>query len=566
PFHVLGFYSAFPADILSHVDLYAGGYPPRYSGRLSSVVDVSARTGNNRRFGGMASASPFSSAVRVEGPIVPGHASFLISARESMLEQGAERIIGQDLPFRFGDLFAKVYGPASRNSRLSITALRTHDSGSIGDAPDADGPDEVRWGNTAIGARWTLVPRAIPAIMTVHFSRSRHVTEMGSEEEPLRRSEIHHTRIAVDGLFEGDGIDWEGGFDALLGKVSNDLGGAFQLPNSSGNSLVEWGLYAEPIYELGPEVRIRPSVRLQWYNIKIDPFVEPRVRTTWERGIHHVSGAVGLYNQAVIGLNDRRDVANVFTIWSVIPRPRDSGTDPRAGRLGKSVHTTLGYRSTPASWLDVSVEGFYKRMSNLFVAEWTSFPELTTRLARARGRTAGFEARLEVRRAPFYAFVNYGYSNTLYHTKYEAVRYWFGTESLAFRPPHDRRHQVTALGSTSWRGLDFSVRWTFGSGLPYTQPLAFDSFAHLDHAGSVFDMARSRRVIFDRPFNKVLPTYHRLDVSLERTFALRAADLTIHGSLINAYDRPNLFYVDTFTTQRADQLPIVPSLGLRVSF
>jgi hypothetical protein len=273
-----------------------------------------------------------------------------------------------------------------------------------------------------------------------------------------------------------------------------------------------------------------------------------------------------MYNQELIGLTDRRDVANVFTAWSVVRRPEHRDEDPRAGRLGKAVHGMAGYRGTPLSWLEVSVEGFYKHMENLFVAEWTAFPWLTTRLHPASGRTAGLEARLEVRREPFYAFINYGLSSTLYRTKYHAIRYWFGQESLSFRPPHDRRHQVTALASTAWKGFDFSARWTFGSGLPYTRPLGFDSFVLLDQAGSIFDMERSRRVIYDRPFNAVLPTYHRLDLSVERTFRLAAAALTLQGSLINTYDRRNLFYLDMFTMRRVDQLPIVPSFGMRVSF
>ena len=566
PFHVLGFYSAFPADVINRVDLYAGGFPARYSGRLSSVIDVTSRYGNNRRFAGMASASPFTSAVRVEGPLVPAHASFLFSARESMLEHGAERLIGKEMPFQFGDLFAKVYGPVSRNSRLSISALRTHDRGRIGEDVGGAAPEEIRWRNEAVGARWMLVPSLIPAIMNVHFSRSRHHTEMGPVDNPIRISTVSHARVAVDASFDEGRYAWEGGFDALLADAENHLDGLFQLPEISGKSFVEFGFYVQPSYEIGDGLRLMPSARLQWYQIKIDPFFEPRIRLTWDRGAHHFSGAIGMYNQELVGITDRRDVANVFTVWSVIPRPEDREDDSRAGRIGKAVHGMAGYRGTPLSWLEVSVEGFYKHMENLFVAEWTAFPWLTTRLHPASGRTAGLEARLEVRREPFYAFINYGLSSTLYRTKYEAIRYWFDQESLSFRPPHDRRHQVTALASMAWKGFDFSARWTFGSGLPYTRPLGFDSFVLLDRAGSIFDMERSRRVIYDRPFNAVLPTYHRLDLSVERTFQLAAAALTLQGSLINTYDRRNLFYLDMFTMRRVDQLPIVPSFGIRVSF
>ena len=55
PFHVLGFYSAFPGDILNRSDIYAGGFGSRFGGRISSVIDVLTRNGNNRRFAGAAS-------------------------------------------------------------------------------------------------------------------------------------------------------------------------------------------------------------------------------------------------------------------------------------------------------------------------------------------------------------------------------------------------------------------------------------------------------------------------------------------------------------------------------
>ncbi len=570
PFHVLGFYSAFPADILNRVDFYSGGFPAAYSGRLASVIDVASRYGNTRRFAGMASVSPFTSALRIEGPIVPGHASFLVAGRESFLERFAEPLIDKNLPFRFGDLFAKLHGPVTRNSRLSISALRTHDRGAIAEEAGGEAPEEIRWNNEAVGANWVIAPRILPVIMNVHLSHSRHQTEFGPADAPLRMSRIYHTRFAIHALFKKDRVSWEGGWDGLVsGEAINRLDGVFHLPESSARPFLEFGFHAQSTFDLGRGLRLIPGVRLQWYQVRIDPWLEPRLRATWDRGRHHFSAAVGMYNQEVVGLTDRRDAANVFTIWSIVPRPEDdvNERDPLVGRLGKSVHGLLGYRGTPKPWLEVSAEGFYRRMQNLFVAEWTAFPALTTRLHPARGRSIGMEARVEMRQTPFYAFVNYGLSSTLYHTKYEAIRYWFDTESLAFRPPHDRRHQVNVLASVSWRKFAASVRWSFGSGRPYSRPIAFDSFVLLeDRAASVFDLMRSRRVIYDRPFNAALPTYHRLDISVKRTFRFDGVALTLQGSAINLYDRRNLFYLDLFTARRVDQLPFAPSFGIRVDF
>ena len=137
---------------------------------------------------------------------------------------------------------------------------------------------------------------------------------------------------------------------------------------------------------------------------------------------------------------------------------------------------------------------------------------------------------------------------------------------MSFRPPHDRRHQLNALVSTTFRSVDLSVRWEYGSGLPFTQAFGFDGFALIDDVVDVSEIENSRRVIYERPFNGLLPAYHRRDVSVARTFSVGSVEVTLQGSLINAYDRNNLFYLDVFTLRRVDQLPLIPSLGLSVDF
>ncbi|MDX1429414.1 MAG: hypothetical protein R3282_03955 [Rhodothermales bacterium] len=69
------------------------------------------------------------------------------------------------------------------------------------------------------------------------------------------------------------------------------------------------------------------------------------------------------------------------------------------------------------------------------------------------------------------------------------------------------------------------------------------------------------------PYRAELPAYHRLDLSVERTLALtRGVDLTVLVGLINAYDRRNLFALDLLTTQRSDQLPIIPIIGTKLEY
>ncbi|GIV59164.1 MAG: TonB-dependent receptor [Rhodothermaceae bacterium] len=567
PFHILGFYSAFPADIISRTDIYAGGYGSRFGERISSVIDVSTRNGNNRAFAGAVTLSPFVTAALLEGPLVRDRFSFLLSARQSLVEEGAEPLVGRPLPFDFGDVFAKVHGHLGRSSRLSALFIRTHDRGALdedsGDLP----PEEVRWNNLGLGLRLVSLPGVSPLMLDARLSYSRLPTELGLPgEEPVRASRIENLHVAADATFFGDVSNVDAGLSFRIVRLRSRLGGLYQNIEERRERLEHAAVYVEPELHLAGGWRLRPGLRVQFFDVRFSPFLEPRLRLIWARGPHQVSLAAGLYHQAVLGLNDRRDAASVFTAWTNVPRPRTDLEDVRAGLAPRARHGLLGYRLTPASWLELSLEGFYKDLTNLFIAEWTAFPRFTTNLQPAEGRTFGFDARLEVRTPRFYGYLTYGYAHTRYEARQASLILWYGTETLAFHPPHDRRHQVNALAAFTLGGVEVSLRWAFGSGLPFSQAIGFDGFVLVDDVTSVAERPGSRRVIYARPFNARLPTYHRLDLSVEKSLPLGPARLTLQGSLINVYDRRNIFFLDVFTLRRADQLPLFPSVGLKLAY
>ncbi len=555
PFHVLGFYSAFPTDIVSNADVYAGGYTARYGGQLSSVLDVTARNGNKRRFGASASVAPFVSSVLVEGPLVPDRVSFLANARVSVIEQGAARLVERDLPYTFGDFFGKLHATPTSGSQLSISALHTYDRGIVGD-PDSPDPEEVRWENGAVGLRYLLLPVNVQVLGEVLLSLSRLNTELGPSVAPQRSSDINRFRGEFNLTYYLGFADTHfGGFIEQL-HVDSDLGGFYQNVESESASVIEAGFYVEPEMRPAKGLTVEPGLRVTTSPNKNLVFVEPRFRAVWEVGPHQLSAATGLYHQTLVGLSDRRDATSIFTAWTTTPD----------GEAPEAFHAIVGYRITPAPWLDLAVEGFYKKLDALSIGEFTATPRLTTRLQQAEGEVKGMDARVEVRQGPFYGFVNYGLSSVEYTVVDPIYEVQFGDPLLRFRPPHDRRHQVNALASVSLFGFDLSARWQFGSGLPFSRALGFDVFINIDEGIDPFTEGGRPRVIYERPFDSELPTYHRLDVSVERTFDLGPAALTAQAGVINAYDRRNLFAYDTFTLRRSDQLPFVPSFGLKIVY
>ena len=579
PFHLLGFYSAFPSEIIDHTDFYAGGFGAKYGRRLSSVIDVASRAGNKRRLNGSAQVSPFTAGMHLEGPLGTERVSGLVSARRSLIDRAAGPLLGDDLPFVFGDVFGNVHADLTDNSRLSVTALRTHDRGTLGPAPDvsalpeetiqADPFGEVRWQNWGVGVRYLAVPAALPVVTDLHISVSGLRTELGPAPAPTRSSSVRTTRLAFDARFPGDRTTIRAGFEGSFSRLSHELGGLYQNTFTNDRTTLDHIVgYLEPAIDLGGGFRLRPGLRLQFLQSRFQPFPVPRLRMSWAGGPHRVSAAGGLYYQEVVGLSDRRDAASVFTAWTNIPKhsglPRD---DVRRGQTPRSLHGILGYQVALSPALSLSLEGYYKHLSDLFIAEWTAFPRFTTRLQPADGRSFGGELRLEANWGPLYAQLGYGYSNTMYDARQDDLELWYGVEELRFRPPHDRRHQVSALVTAEFAGFDVRARWQFASGRPYTQIAGFDGFAPVTRVADATDLPGTRRVIYASPFDGVLPPYHRLDLSVEHTVSLsEAVALTVQATAINAYHRRNIFYLDTFTRERVDQLPFTPSLGIALRY
>ncbi len=557
PFHILGFYSAFPGDVVNRASIHAGGYQGKYGGRISSVIDIAARNGNKRALRGGVSFSPFLSSILLEGPLNQDRkTSFLASVRYSLIEQTANDLIQTNLPFQFSDLFFKTHSSFGPSKQLSVTLLRTSDRGTIGEDTGGFSVDEVRWENGAYGLRYLLLPQSTPMLGEFLVNYSSFNTSLGLPNDPLRSSSIRRFNTAANLTYFAGNVDVHWGFFARTLGLDSQLGGLFQNVALQEEFLTEAGFYAEPEVKIGERLLLMPGLRLHNFPSKSKFFLEPRLRIVYERDIHTLSAATGIYHQELVGLSDRRDAANVFTAWTVVP----------FGEVPSAIHALLGYQADLPLGLELAVEGYYKKLSNLFISEWTAFPRFTTNLQQANGRVWGLDLRLEFNRSPMYGYLSYGLSSVRYNARQESLPLWFGTDALNFRPPHDRRHQFNALLSTHFKGFDISARWLFGSGLPYNRAFGFDGFVLLDSPVDVFEESGSRRVVYERPYNGVLPTYHRLDLSVERVFDLDTITLTTQASLINAYDRRNLFYLDVFTLNRVDQLPFIPSLGIKVEF
>ncbi len=556
PAHIVGFYSPFPENLVSGADFYAGGFGPRYTGRISSVLDIQMRHGDRYGFSGSGAISPFVAEVMAEGPLSKGKASWIFSVRNSLIEETSTWYPIEEQPLKFQSQFLKT-SYIDQNTRCSAMLMHTYDRGRM----DFEEPESINWRNLIFGGKCVALPEGSRALMDTNVSLTHFSNEV-TEVEPFGfSSNVLGLNVDLNlRQYMGD-VRFDYGFFTKLNYLGYDLGEKFVGIQGDNYSELKLGAYVETSIPVGSRFDVQPGAAVsfnpQGYGISFEPRFRFALRPFGYES-QELSGSVGLYKQSIVGISDMRDISSVFVAWTGAPLGAEQM---------KALHAMLGWQQEFMPGFSWSIEGYYKNMSDIAVPVWSTIARFTTDLALADGEVYGADVRVEYNRGRFYALAGYGYSRTTYTSAQDHFNVWFGEPIQEYNPPHDRRHQVNLLFSVDIGSFTFGSRWQLGTGLPYTRPLGFDDL--LDFRQRLPDVTTdrgTRRVILDKPYQGRMPVVHRLDVSLERSFRITDSGtaLNLQVGAINSYDQTNIFYYDVFTHRRIDQLPLLPYATLEL--
>ncbi len=156
--HLLGFFSVFSADAIKNVNLIKGGMPAQYGGRLSSVLDISMKEGNNKTYHVEGGIGTIATRLTVEGPIVKDKASFIISGRRTYIDVLMKPFVSKNAKaygsgYYFYDLTAKVNYRFSDKDRLFLSGYFGKDVFNFA-RQDRDFNINIPWGNSMGTLRW----------------------------------------------------------------------------------------------------------------------------------------------------------------------------------------------------------------------------------------------------------------------------------------------------------------------------------------------------------------------------------------------------------------------------
>ena len=588
PFHSIGLFSVFDTDIIRNADVYTGGFGAEYSGRISSIMDISTRDGNKKRISGKLGANCFGAKVMIEGPLkkakTPDEAtiSFILSAKNSYLEQSSKFLYPYasetGLPFNYQDFYGKVSLNAPNGSKINLFGFSFNDQ-----VNNYMSLSDFGWDSYGAGANFLVIPGKAPVMIEGTVAYSSYTSRMIEADNPDRYSNINGFNMGFDfSQFMGKntlkyGIE-------MLGYTTDYQTYSVYGHNRIGAKLnsTEIGAYAKYKAVLG-KFLLEPSFRLQFYASLSELSPEPRLALKYNATDRlRLKAAAGMYSQNFVAATSDRDVVNLFYgfLSGIDNLPETYNGEGIKSNLQKANHFILGGEFDLSRNATLNIEGYWKDFVQLTNInrnklypdnpENAQIPDLLKKdFTKETGDAYGFDVSLKYEDQHWYLWAVYalGFVTREYEKAVEN-----GVELLQYAPHFDRRHNINVIltyTAGSKRQWEFSGRWNFGTGFPFTQVQGFYEYYSFQD-GINFDYTTTNGelgVLYGDLNAGRLPTYHRFDLDVKRKFyftenIMLEADL----SVTNVYNRNNVFYVNMVTSDIARQLPILPTFGLTFSF
>ena len=588
PFHSIGLFSVFDTDIIRNADVYTGGFGAEYSGRISSIMDISTRDGNKKRLSGKLGANCFGAKVMLEGPLKKAKTpddvtlSFILSAKNSYLEQSSKFLYPYasktGLPFNYQDLYGKLSLNAPNGSKVNLFGFSFNDQ-----VNNYMSLSDFGWNSYGAGANFLVIPGKAPVMIEGNIAYSSYTSRMKESDNPDRYSNINGFNMGFDfSQFMGKNTMKYG--IEMLGYTTDYQTYSVYGHNSIGAKLnsTEIGAYVKYKAVLG-KFLLEPSFRLQFYASLSDLSPEPRIALKYNASDRlRLKAAAGMYSQNFVAATSDRDVVNLFYgfLSGIDNLPETFNGEKTKSYLQKANHFILGGEFDLSRNATMNIEGYWKDFNQLTninrnklypdTPDNAQIPDLLKKdFTKETGSAYGFDVSLKYEDKHWYLWAVYalGFVNRQYEKVVEE-----GVELVEYAPHFDRRHNVNVIltyTAGSKRQWEFSGRWNFGTGFPFTQVQGFYEYYSFQD-GINFDYTTTNGdlgVLYGDLNAGRLPTYHRFDIDVKRKFyftenIMLEADL----SVTNVYNRNNVFYVNMVTSQIARQLPILPTFGLTFSF
>lgn len=561
--HLFGFFSVFNSDAISNVTLIKGGMPAEYGGRLSSVVDVKMKEGNNQKFAVTGGVGLIASRLTIEGPLKKNKSSFIVSGRRTYIDfltlplrRNSSNRATANSGYYFYDLNAKLNYTFSDKDRLYLSGYFGRDKFTFGgeqftlDFPWGNATGSLRWNHlfsdklflntTAIFSDYTFeLSAGQNAFALKLFSGIRDYTlKMDFDYYPTPRHSVKYgayysfhtfTPSTVTGRsdtvsFNTSGINKQYGNEAAI-YIADDV-------ELSKRIKVNVGLRYSLFQQIGPYNRYIQRLDGSFDTIKYTSGqniafyngLEPRIALRYT--LDEFSSLKASYTRT----NQYLHLAS--TSGSTLPAdlwiPSSQLVKPQL-----ATQYAIGYfRNFRKDAFESSVEVYYKDLSNQIEFKEGRSPGFSPNVENdftfGTGKSYGAEFFIKKKAGKFNGWIGY----TLSYAK----RYFPDINNGTFYyAKYDRRHDGSIVLS-----YQLSKKWTFGTVFVYGSGSAFSapsSYAFINGTPGLYYTDDYRNKF------RLLP-YHRLDLSA--TLIAKKTEKfesSFNFSIYNVYNRHNQYII-----------------------
>ena len=578
PFHSIGLFSVFDADIMSNANVYTGGFGAEFGSRISSVMDIKTRDGNKKQTSGKLDINTFGAKMLLEGPLLKlkdnrkTSLSYILSGKGSYLEKSSKIFypyVKSELPYQYYDMYGKMSCNIVNGSFLNFFGFY------FDDKMNYNSMAQYKWNNWGVGTNFLIIPGTVPTTIEGTIAYTNYATRFDENSEittSFRESYINGFNANMKfNYFLTHGL-LNVGFD-ILGFQTH-----YSAFGTDKDNTTDVGIFVKYKYNFRNKLLIEPSFRLQAYFSLNAYSPEPRLSIKYNitKKIR-LKLAGGLYSQNFVAISSDQDVVNFFygftssPSMSQLPPPQKrEDTKKLTNPLQKAQHVILGLELDVLKYTSINVEGYYKRFSPIVSANrYQQFMGLdvlqemgltTTDFIWETGNAYGGDITAKVEYKGFYAWMVYSLG---WVTRDDGV--------LKYPPHYDRRHNVNLILSYSFgkkRSWQADLRWNFGTGFPFTKTRGF--YPHYNPASITDNYVSANEelsfLLSDLAAGR-LPNYHRLDVSIKKKFFIgERHEIDITLSATNVYNYHNIFYVNRITNNVIYQLPILYNIGFSWQF
>lgn len=620
--HLGGLFSAYNADAIDGLTFYKSAFPARYGGRLSSVTDISMKSGDYEHWKRNFTIGLTSANISFSGPLIKNKTSLFIAVRRSWLElisvpllaimnkskkdSGEKTIAG----YNFTDFNLKISQKLNRFGYLSLLGYYGHDKAKMGEhnfsndkAADANpyfhkNESNIGWGNLLASLKWDLpLTPVLKYDMKLSYTRYqsdfKQTVETNSGKENDSKHEYHHSYSETqNGINDfsvnanltytpSDKIMLRGGvqYTNHLFSPEKETRASTSLPiNPKGSfpsiTANEWNGYIEGDIQAFQWLRFNLGVRGSFFRVEGKQYkvIEPRISSVF-RLCPTVSLKAGYakMSQFVQQVSDNY-LSLPTDYWLPITRNFSPLT---------SEQVSAGIYVAPNKRYTFSLEGYYKKMHNLLEYK-DNYKELSgasweDKLTCGNGRSYGIDFQAEAEWGKLHGFIGYGlmWSDRLFNELNGGRR---------FPSKYDNRHKLTL--SASWKlsnRIELNGGWTFMTGNRAT--LSLENYLYpngypTDMVPTYPNKDEEMPNFYEGKNNVRLPAYHRLDLGMNIYRKLKRGRTGIWNiSLYNAYSRMNPIMIEKDNQKQTTDgkrlyprfrqfalFPIIPSVSYTYKF